>query len=79
MDEIKEKVKHILKDLFYIEDKEIVPEANLREDFAMDSLDAVEFLMRLEQEFNLNITDDNAENCNTVQDVYNLLEKLVKH
>jgi len=47
-------------------------------DYGFDSLDAVEFIMILEDEFKLEIPDEDAEKVKRVQDVYDLIEKLLE-
>lgn len=57
-------------------DKEIVlPEANIVDDLGADSLDVVELVMALEEAFDTEIPDEDAEYIRTVQDVFNYLEK----
>ena len=52
----------------------VTPEANLKEDLGADSIDAVEVIMSLEDEFNVSISDDAAQNIKTVQDLVNYIE-----
>lgn len=52
------------------------PEARLREDVGLDSLDHVEMVMLLEDEFGVNITDEEAQKLETVQQVVDLLRAL---
>ena len=66
---------------YYPEDKgkrEIKPEDNLLGDLGFDSLDYIEIAMSIEDEFNIDISDDELEKINTVQDVINLVKKSKK-
>ncbi len=57
-------------------DKEIVtPEANVVDDLGADSLDVVELVMALEEAFDLEIPDEEAEKIRTVKDIFEYLEK----
>ena len=55
---------------------EIKPMDRMVDDLGMDSLDMVELVMRAEEEFETEISDDDWEKCQTVQDIYDLVEKL---
>jgi acyl carrier protein len=57
-------------------DKEIItPEANVVDDLGADSLDVVELVMALEEAFDMEIPDEDAEKIRTVKDIYDYLEK----
>jgi acyl carrier protein len=57
-------------------DKEIItPEASVVDDLGADSLDVVELVMALEEAFDLEIPDEDAEKIRTVKDIYDYLEK----
>jgi acyl carrier protein len=57
-------------------DKEIItPEAHVIDDLGADSLDIVELVMALEEAFDLEIPDDDAEKIRTVQDIFQYLEQ----
>jgi len=57
-------------------DKEIItPEANIVDDLGADSLDVVELVMALEEAFDVEIPDEEAEKIRTVKDVFGYLEK----
>jgi len=57
-------------------DKDIVTaEANIVDDLGADSLDVVELVMALEEAFDMEIPDEDAENIRTVQDIFNYLGK----
>ena len=65
-----EKVKKIIVEQLSIEDEaKVIPNANFMEDLGADSLDTVELVMALEEEFEIDIPDEAAEKITTVQAV----------
>ena len=70
-----ERVRGIVTDRLDVEDSQVVPEAEFIGDLNADSLDLVEVIMAIEQEFNLEIEDDDAENIRTVGDAVNYIEQ----
>ncbi len=73
-----EKVQAMLAEALNKPVNQITPDAKIIDDLGADSLDVVELLSRLEDEFGITIPDDDVENLTTVQDVANELEKLTK-
>lgn len=73
--EIFDKIKSIISDELNIDQAKITKEANIREDLGADSLDAVEVIMALEDEFGITIDDDTAQNFKTVGDLVDYVEK----
>ena len=70
-----EKIKSIIADQLGIDDLDtITMETSLVEDLEADSLDAVEVIMALEDEFGIEIPDEDAENFNTIGDLYKYIE-----
>lgn len=67
-DAVFEKVKEIIVDQLGVEEEEVTPEAHFIEDLGADSLDIVELVMALEEEFGLEIADEEAEKMSTVND-----------
>ncbi|MBD2328448.1 acyl carrier protein [Alkalinema sp. FACHB-956] len=65
--EIFEKVKGIVVDQLSVEADKVVPEASFQNDLGADSLDTVELVMALEEEFDIEIPDEAAESIATVQ------------
>lgn len=63
---IEAKVKSILAGKFGVDEKEITPEKNFKNDFGADSLDVVELIVEFEKEFNIAIADADAEKIRTV-------------
>lgn len=63
----------IIAEQLQIDKAQIVPEASFMDDLGADSLDTVELVMALEEELNVEIPDDQAENIRTVQDAIDFL------
>ena len=66
--EIEKKVKGIIIDQLGVSEEEVKPEASFIDDLGADSLDLVELVMALEEEFGQEIPDEDAEKIATVQD-----------
>ena len=69
-----EKVKNILIDQLDVEEEKVTPEASITDDLGADSLDIVDLVMSLEEEFDLEIPDDQVENIKTVGDIVKYIE-----
>ncbi len=67
-------VVEIIKDQLGVEDREITPETSLMKDLEADSLDAVEIIMAIEDEFNVEIPDTEAEKFQTIGDIVKFIE-----
>ena len=67
MDNIVERVKKIVAEQLGVNEADIKNESSFVDDLGADSLDTVELVMALEEEFELEIPDDQAENITTVQ------------
>ena len=75
--DIEAKVKQIVMDKLGVEESQVVPSANFIDDLRADSLDTVELVMALEDEFELTIPDEDQEKLRTVgQAIDYLKEKL---
>ncbi len=70
-----EKVKEIIVDSLSCDEDEVTMEANLKEDLEADSLDAVELIMAIEEEFEIEIPDDKASKIKTVKDIVDYIEE----
>jgi acyl carrier protein len=70
---IEAKVKSIIADQLGVSEDEIKPESSFIEDLGADSLDIVELVMAMEEEFEIEIPDDQAENIKTVGDATNYI------
>ena len=66
MSEVADKVKKIIVDQLGVNEEDVKPEANFIDDLGADSLDTVELVMAFEEEFDLEIPDDEAEKITTV-------------
>ena len=73
MGAIEEKVIDIIVDKLGVERSEVTPEAVFVDDLGADSLDLVELIMAMEEEFGMEIADEEAEKLRTVQDVINFV------
>lgn len=69
-----EKIKEIIVDQLGVEPEQVVPEASFVEDLGADSLDTVELIMAFEEEFAVEIPDEEAEKIKAVQDVIDYIE-----
>jgi len=70
-----EKVKAILSAQFDVEEDSIKAETNIADDLGADSLDVVDMLMSLEDEFNVEIPDDQIDHIQTVGEVVAYIEE----
>ena len=69
-----DKIKEIIMEQLQVEESEITMETNLMKDLSEDSLDAVEIIMAIEDEFGIEIPDEEAETIQTVQDLVRFVE-----
>ena len=76
--EILDKVKSIVAEQLAVEESAITMEAHFIDDLGADSLDTVELVMALEEEFGIEISDEDAEKIQKVEDVIKFIEKLKK-
>lgn len=72
---MEEKVKEIISKQLGVNASEVVPEASFVEDLGADSLDTVELVMAFEEEFGIEIPDEEAEKIQTVQSVFDYIAK----
>ena len=71
---ILEKVKAILSEQFDVEEDSITPETLIEDDLGADSLDVVDLIMSLEDEFEVEIPDEEIENIRSVDDLVKYIE-----
>ncbi|MEE9550006.1 MAG: acyl carrier protein [Candidatus Binatia bacterium] len=71
---IQARVKEIVCEQLGVSEDEVTPEASFLEDLGADSLDIVELVMALEEEYELEISDEDAEKIKTVQDIVSYIE-----
>jgi acyl carrier protein len=70
-----DRLKKIIADQLSVNEEDITPEASFIEDLNADSLDLVELIMSLEEEFGVKISDEDAEKIQTVQDAMDYLHE----
>lgn len=72
---VAEKVKSIISEQLGVKAEEVTPQASFIDDLGADSLDTVELIMALEEEFNVEIPDEDAEKMTTVGDAIKYIEE----
>jgi acyl carrier protein len=78
MASVEEKVKHIIVEQLGVDEDEVKADASFVDDLGADSLDVVELVMALEEEFGLEISDEDAEKLVTVRQAMEYIDKHVK-
>ena len=73
--DIYEKVKDIIVERLSVDEKDVTKEASFIDDLGADSLDVVELIMKIEEEFKIQIPDDEAEKIASVGDAVTHIEK----
>ena len=76
MSDIGKRVKEIIAEQLGVEESTVVPSASFMDDLGADSLDTVELVMALEEEFDIEIPDEDAEKIQTVNDA---IEYITEH
>ncbi|MGI8866030.1 MAG: acyl carrier protein [Rubrobacteraceae bacterium] len=74
-DEVLTKIQEIAADRLGVDESDVVPEASFREDLEADSLDLVELIMELEEQFGMEIPDEEAEKITTVEEAVNYVQE----
>jgi len=72
---VSEKIKSIIAEQLGVKVEEVTPQASFIDDLGADSLDTVELIMALEEEFNVEIPDEDAEKMTTVGDAVKYIEE----
>lgn len=75
MSSVEDKVKQIIAEKLSVDMEDIVPEASFVDDLGADSLDLVELIMTMEEEFDIDISDEDAEKIVTVKDAMDFVQK----
>lgn len=71
-----EKIRAILCEQLDVEESEVTMDSNIAEDLGADSLDVVDLIMSIEDEFEIEVPDDQIEGIKTVADVVNYIESV---
>jgi acyl carrier protein len=74
-DSIQDRVKNKIVEQLGVDAAQVTPEASFVDDLGADSLDTVELVMAFEEEFNIQIPDEDAEKIQRVKDAYEYIEK----
>jgi acyl carrier protein len=77
MSDVEEKIKKMISEQLDVPEEEVVPAAAFVDDLGADSLDQVELIMAMEEEFDVSIPDEDAENIATVQDAIDYVLKTI--
>lgn len=72
---VAERVKSIIADQLGVDADEVVPEASFTDDLGADSLDIVELVMAFEEDFDIEIPDEDAEKIATVKDAIDYIQE----
>ncbi|MBP3242258.1 MAG: acyl carrier protein [Ruminococcus sp.] len=72
---ILEKLKEIIAEQLGVEEDAVTPDANIQDDLGADSLDLVDLIQTIEDEYDLEIPDEAVEEIKTVNDIVNYIEK----
>jgi acyl carrier protein len=75
MSDVSEKVKNIICEQLDVSEEVVIPTASFVNDLGADSLDQVELIMAMEEEFDITIPDEDAEKIATVQDAIDYINK----
>jgi len=75
---VEEKVKEIIAEQLQVDAEKITPEASFIDDLGADSLDTVELVMALEEAFDIEIPDEDAEKIRTVGEAINYIKERVE-
>jgi acyl carrier protein len=74
-EEILGKIQEITADRLGVDESDVTPEASFREDLEADSLDLVELIMELEEQFGMEIPDEEAEKITTVEEAVDYVQE----
>lgn len=75
MASVEEKIRSIICEQLDVPEEDVVPEASFVDDLGADSLDQVELIMAMEEEFDTSIPDEEAEKIGTVKDAVEYIRK----
>ena len=74
-EEIFDKLQELVVDQLGVEEDEVTMEATMQDDLGADSLDLVDLVMSVEEEFGVKVADEDLENIKTVGDIVNYIEE----
>jgi acyl carrier protein len=74
-EEILSKIQEITADRLGVDESDVTPDASFREDLEADSLDLVELIMELEEQFGMEIPDEEAEKITTVEEAVDYVQE----
>lgn len=77
MGAVDEKIVKIICEQLDVAEKDVVPEASFVDDLGADSLDQVELIMAMEEQFDISIPDEDAEKIGTVQNAIDYIKKVM--
>ena len=77
MSQVEEKVRNIICEQLDVAEEDVVLTASFVDDLGADSLDQVELIMAMEEEFDISIPDEDAEKITTVKDAIEYIEKAI--
>ena len=77
-EEIFQRMRDLVSEQFGMEPDEVTLETSFEDDLGADSLDVVELMMALEDEYGITLPEGEVENVKTVQDIVSMMEKLAK-
>jgi acyl carrier protein len=77
MSDVEEKVIKMICEQLDVPEEDVVPKASFVDDLGADSLDQVELIMAMEEEFDISIPDEDAENIGTVQNAIDYIKKAI--
>lgn len=72
---VEDRLKKIVAEQLGVEESAVVPKAKIIEDLGADSLDIVELVMAMEEAFEIDVPDEDAENFQTVEDAINFVQR----
>ena len=72
---VEERVREIISEQLNVSKEEVIPDASFTDDLGADSLDLVELVMALEEVFEIEVSDEDAEKIRKVKDVFDYIDK----
>ena len=72
---VEDRIKELIVEQLAVAEEEVVPESSFLDDLGADSLDLVELVMAIEEEFGIEIPDDDVEKMQTIQDAISYVEE----